>query len=198
MKASVLLFLSVTVKLENRIYVASKHSYFSQGYRGVLCGACEKTHGKLRSGRCIRCGRRAKNIVFATLAGVWSLVIALILVKNSLHTAKKLVKQIGMRQNETQAHKVDAGTGSGGTDSEAMKLPGGILMPTVESKHARISIDPQDPKSRIRTQNESNTMAKERNYTSDIYKVGRNKHKEINRCSYKWAGKQYANAFMST
>eukprot|EP00803_Ostreobium_quekettii_P002833 evm.model.scf_805.2 EVM.evm.TU.scf_805.2 scf_805:24520-29646(+) len=61
----------------------------SQGYHGVLCGACDATHGKVRSGECIKCQGRARNIFFATSLAVWLFIVVNVLVRNVLTAIPK-------------------------------------------------------------------------------------------------------------
>eukprot|EP00803_Ostreobium_quekettii_P008718 evm.model.scf_422.9 EVM.evm.TU.scf_422.9 scf_422:65635-70103(+) len=52
------------------------------GHHGVLCGACDDTHGKVRSGSCIKCRGRARNVLFASLLACWVFVVVSVLARN--------------------------------------------------------------------------------------------------------------------
>eukprot|EP00803_Ostreobium_quekettii_P004798 evm.model.scf_1049EXC.5 EVM.evm.TU.scf_1049EXC.5 scf_1049EXC:31122-36641(-) len=54
------------------------------GYHGVLCGACDDTHGKVRSGECVECRGRARNAIFASIVALWLFIVVSVLAKNVL------------------------------------------------------------------------------------------------------------------
>ncbi|CAD7704617.1 unnamed protein product, partial [Ostreobium quekettii] len=56
----------------------------SQGYGGVLCGTCTSSYGKVRSGECIDCGNRRKNITLACLCGIWYAIIVFAVARSTL------------------------------------------------------------------------------------------------------------------
>eukprot|EP00803_Ostreobium_quekettii_P003907 evm.model.scf_2235.1 EVM.evm.TU.scf_2235.1 scf_2235:7195-25453(+) len=60
----------------------------ARGYHGVLCGACDSTHGKVRSGECQQCGPRATNVLFTLLVAAWLTIITALLMRNALISYK--------------------------------------------------------------------------------------------------------------
>eukprot|EP00803_Ostreobium_quekettii_P007805 evm.model.scf_365.3 EVM.evm.TU.scf_365.3 scf_365:55409-58423(-) len=55
----------------------------SEGYGGVLCGACTSSYGKVRTGECIRCGDRSKNIALACLCALWYALLVFLVAKSA-------------------------------------------------------------------------------------------------------------------
>ena len=59
-----------------------------QGYHGILCGACEKAHGKIGSRKCQECGNETENIVIACVMVILQSSIIGILIRNALFIYK--------------------------------------------------------------------------------------------------------------
>ena len=55
-----------------------------QGYHGILCGACDNTHGKTKSGSCMDCSPRGVHIAMAFFSSLWTIAIIVIVLKRAL------------------------------------------------------------------------------------------------------------------
>lgn len=55
-----------------------------QGYHGILCGACDKTHGKVRSGECQKCRGSTVNVIMAGLLATVLISLAAVMMKDAL------------------------------------------------------------------------------------------------------------------
>lgn len=55
-----------------------------QGYHGVLCGACDDTHGRVNSNGCQACGPAARDIAVAILLALWSVFLGFLMMKSAL------------------------------------------------------------------------------------------------------------------
>ncbi|CAD7704579.1 unnamed protein product [Ostreobium quekettii] len=58
----------------------------SSGYRGMLCGSCKETHGRAKSGECMRCRGTAGDVGIVVGLAVWFTLIAALMVTNALST----------------------------------------------------------------------------------------------------------------
>ena len=55
-----------------------------KGYHGIMCGACDDTHGKAKSGSCMVCHPRWKHIAMATFLILWSAAIVAFVLRRAL------------------------------------------------------------------------------------------------------------------
>ena len=58
--------------------------FCAQGNHGILCAVCNDTHGKVRSGKCIKCGAKMKHIIFFLLIVLWTALLVLFLLKSTM------------------------------------------------------------------------------------------------------------------
>ena len=54
-----------------------------QGYHGVLCGACDDTHGKVEPGKCSLCGNRRQQRMLLGAMALWYITLAAVLAKGA-------------------------------------------------------------------------------------------------------------------
>ena len=64
--------------------LALKQCVCCQGYHGIICGACDGTHGKAKSGRCIDCSPKWIQIVMALCLALWSATITTFVLRRAL------------------------------------------------------------------------------------------------------------------
>ena len=64
--------------------ISTDASVCSQGYHGILCGACDDTHGKTKSGSCMDCSPRIRHIVMAIFLALWSIAIIALVLRRAL------------------------------------------------------------------------------------------------------------------
>ena len=55
-----------------------------QGNHGLLCAVCDYNHGKVRSGKCIKCGAKTKHIFFFLMIVLWTTLLALFLLRSTI------------------------------------------------------------------------------------------------------------------
>ena len=77
---------------------------FLQGYHGVLCGACDITHGKIRFGECQKCWGKAINIVAVSSLVFLLTFLAAILMKNALSTTLYQTNNTGCSGSTFRVH----------------------------------------------------------------------------------------------
>ena len=63
-------------------------SFFLQGYKSILCGACDEGHGKIKSVQCKKCRSKRATIAIYVLAALWSVGLVAALVRNVLSLRK--------------------------------------------------------------------------------------------------------------
>ncbi|CAD7699503.1 unnamed protein product [Ostreobium quekettii] len=127
------------------------------GYAGILCGACTDAHGKVRSGECIRCGGRTKNIVLASLAAFWSALLAVIMTRNAAtSTAKEIDEETPEGGSHNTGNAVDHPEAASSCQSLRLPIEGAALHSTPSLGIPR---------------NEPTVTCKTRNYASDIFKI---------------------------
>ena len=64
--------------------VALKQCVHCQGYHGIICGACDGTHGKAKSGNCINCSPKWKHIAMALFLALWSAIVTTVVLRRAL------------------------------------------------------------------------------------------------------------------
>jgi len=131
-----------------------------KGYHGILCGACDETHGKLRSGYCQKCGSWAKNMLFTCLVSFWLVILTAALIKNALisykyYGTKNERQQLGLRRPPTESIQA-AGPSMVSADNPQMKIT--IVGPNMADA----------PKDGVRA---AEGRDDDRNYSSEIFKV---------------------------
>jgi len=65
------------------MYDDERYPQCSEGYHGVLCGACDETHGKVEPGKCNLCGNRTHQRLLLCAMALWYITLAAVLAKGA-------------------------------------------------------------------------------------------------------------------
>lgn len=60
------------------------HSQMRQGYHGVLCGACDETHGMVEPDKCSLCSNRGRQRLLLGVLALWYIILAAMLSKGAI------------------------------------------------------------------------------------------------------------------
>ena len=63
-----------------------------KGYHGILCGACDESHGKERSGKCQTCRSKGANITIAVAVAIAGITFAIVSMMSAFSAGRRSTK----------------------------------------------------------------------------------------------------------
>ncbi|CAD7704619.1 unnamed protein product [Ostreobium quekettii] len=146
----------------------------SEGYGGVLCGTCTASHGKIRSGECIGCGDRKKNVALVCLSALWYAALVFIVAKNAFPAARDHDTDVVSTLNAKDVGILGIGSSRDFADTSpvsAIRSPSEARPLEGQSACTGILIAGGSGDGRVMETKEGPYKANGKNYASDIFKI---------------------------